>query len=143
MSRQTPILLDTLNNKRKKASLEKMAENMDGKLALLQAWEGREDADPDYIGDLKAKIRTYRQLDLQGTRRSFRRNKHITQKEREGNYILYEVAILEKPTKKEVEENGATEKLVFGPKAVVANDPKARPLPQCWTAERSKWTGRG
>lgn len=36
--------------------------------------------------------------------------------------MLYEVAILEKPTKKEVEENGAVEKLVFGPKAVVAND---------------------
>lgn len=35
---------------------------------------------------------------------------------------LFEVAILEKPTNKEVEENGAEEKLVFGPKAVVAND---------------------
>jgi hypothetical protein len=34
---------------------------------------------------------------------------------------LFEVAILEKPTKKEAEE-GATEKLVFGPKAVVARD---------------------
>lgn len=34
---------------------------------------------------------------------------------------LFEVAILEKPTKKEVEE-GASEKLVFGPKAVVARD---------------------
>jgi hypothetical protein len=39
--------------------------------------------------------------------------------------MLYEVAILEKPTKKEVEESGATEKLVFGPKAVVANDPQS------------------
>lgn len=37
---------------------------------------------------------------------------------------LYEVAILEKPTKKQ-EEDGATEKLVFGPKAVVARDPQA------------------
>lgn len=35
---------------------------------------------------------------------------------------LFEVAILEKPTKKEVEETGSIEKLVFGPKAVVAND---------------------
>lgn len=34
---------------------------------------------------------------------------------------LYEVAILEKPTKKEAEE-GAREKLVFGPKAIVAKD---------------------
>ena len=34
---------------------------------------------------------------------------------------LFEVAILEKPTKKEAED-GAIEKLVFGPKAVVAKD---------------------
>lgn len=34
---------------------------------------------------------------------------------------LYEVAILEKPTKKEREE-GQAEKLIFGPEAVVAND---------------------
>jgi hypothetical protein len=34
---------------------------------------------------------------------------------------LYEVAILQKPTKKEAED-GASEKLVFGPKSVVAND---------------------
>ena len=37
---------------------------------------------------------------------------------------LYEVAILEKPTKKEAEE-GQIEKLVFGPKAVVARDPQS------------------
>jgi len=35
---------------------------------------------------------------------------------------LYEVAILERPSKKEAEEEGAQEKLVFGPKAVVARD---------------------
>ena len=35
--------------------------------------------------------------------------------------MLFEVAILETPTKKEREE-GKTEKLVFGPKPVVAND---------------------
>ena len=35
---------------------------------------------------------------------------------------LFEVAIIEKPTKKEAEEGGV-EKLVFGPKAVIANDP--------------------
>jgi len=34
---------------------------------------------------------------------------------------LFEVAILTRPTKKEAED-GATEKLVFGPKAVVARD---------------------
>lgn len=36
--------------------------------------------------------------------------------------MLFEVAILEKPTKKEIDEGGKTERLVFGPKAVVAND---------------------
>jgi len=35
---------------------------------------------------------------------------------------LFEVAILLKPTKKEVEEEGKGERLVFGPKAVVARD---------------------
>lgn len=35
---------------------------------------------------------------------------------------LFEVAILEKPTKKEVEEGTGKERLVFGPKAVVAHD---------------------
>jgi hypothetical protein len=34
---------------------------------------------------------------------------------------LFEVAILEQPTKKDAEE-GKGERLVFGPKAVVAND---------------------
>lgn len=38
---------------------------------------------------------------------------------------LFEVAILERPTKKEIEEEGAIERLVFGPKAVVAADPQA------------------
>lgn len=35
---------------------------------------------------------------------------------------LFEVAILQRPTKKEVEEGTGTEQLVFGPKAVVARD---------------------
>ena len=35
---------------------------------------------------------------------------------------LFEVAILQKPTKKELEEGTGTEKLVFGPKFVVAQD---------------------
>lgn len=34
---------------------------------------------------------------------------------------LFEVAILQKPTKKEAEDGGC-EKLVFGPKSVIAND---------------------
>lgn len=34
---------------------------------------------------------------------------------------LYELAIIERPTKKEAEE-GAQEKLVFGPRAVIAKD---------------------
>lgn len=34
---------------------------------------------------------------------------------------LFEVAIIEKPTRKEAEE-GATEKLVFGPAPVIAKD---------------------
>lgn len=37
---------------------------------------------------------------------------------------LFEVAILEKPTQKEAEE-GKSERLVLGPKAVVANDPQS------------------
>lgn len=34
---------------------------------------------------------------------------------------LFEVAILQKPTKKEAED-GACERLMFGPKSVIAND---------------------
>ena len=36
--------------------------------------------------------------------------------------MLFEVAILETPTKKEFEEHGQNEKLIFGPHPVVAND---------------------
>lgn len=35
---------------------------------------------------------------------------------------LFEIAILQKPTKKELDEGTGTEKLLFGPKAVVARD---------------------
>jgi hypothetical protein len=35
--------------------------------------------------------------------------------------MLYEVAIVEKPTDEQA-KNGACEKLIFGPKAVVASD---------------------
>ena len=37
---------------------------------------------------------------------------------------LFEVAILEQPTKNE-REDGASERLVFGPKAVIAKDEQA------------------
>ena len=40
---------------------------------------------------------------------------------------LYEVAVLEKPTKKEAEE-GAQEKLILAPKPVVAKDEQAAVL---------------
>lgn len=35
---------------------------------------------------------------------------------------LFEVAIIQKPTKKEAEEGTGTEKLLFGPQAVLARD---------------------
>lgn len=38
---------------------------------------------------------------------------------------LFEVAILELPTKKELEEGTGAEKLVFGPKCLVAKDPQS------------------
>lgn len=41
---------------------------------------------------------------------------------------LYEVAVIEKPTKKEIEELSAQDRLVFGPKAVVARDPQGAVL---------------
>lgn len=37
---------------------------------------------------------------------------------------LFEVAILERPTPKQMED-GAAERLVLGPKAVIANDPQS------------------
>lgn len=38
--------------------------------------------------------------------------------------MLFEIAILQKPTKKEMEEEGKTDALMFGPKAFVAKDPQ-------------------
>lgn len=35
---------------------------------------------------------------------------------------LFEVAIVQKPTKKEIEDGSAVEKLVFGPVAVIGRD---------------------
>lgn len=39
--------------------------------------------------------------------------------------MLFEVAILEVPTPKEIQDTGAVEKLVFGPKFVIAKDQQA------------------
>lgn len=36
--------------------------------------------------------------------------------------MLFEIVILQVPTKKEIEDNGAEEKVVFGPVMVVAKD---------------------
>ena len=41
---------------------------------------------------------------------------------------LFEVAIIEQPTKKEEEEGTGQEKLVFGPKCVVAKDGQSAAL---------------
>jgi hypothetical protein len=41
---------------------------------------------------------------------------------------LFEVAILQTPTKKEIDEGTGAEKLVYGPKAVVARDQQSAAL---------------
>lgn len=48
---------------------------------------------------------------------------------------LFEVAILERPTKKEAED-GASEKLVFGPKAVVAADAQSAAITAVMDGEK-------
>jgi hypothetical protein len=48
---------------------------------------------------------------------------------------LFEVAVLQRPTKKE-EEEGAIEKLVFGPKSVVARDPQSAVLAAILSGEK-------
>lgn len=42
--------------------------------------------------------------------------------------MLFEVAIIQKPTKKEAEETGAMETLVFGPKFEIARDAQSAGL---------------
>lgn len=49
-----------MNAIERKKRLELLVERYYGKLALLQAWEQREDADPDYIRDLKKRLRTHK-----------------------------------------------------------------------------------
>ena len=46
----------------------------------------------------------------------------LRQRTERKNMPLFEVAILERPTKKEADEGTAVEKLVYGPKAVIATD---------------------
>ena len=53
-------LPDSYHSAKKKAKLEKLVERYYGKLALLQAWENDPNPDLEYIRDLKAKIRTYK-----------------------------------------------------------------------------------
>ena len=48
---------------------------------------------------------------------------------------LFEVAILEQPTKKEAEE-GSVEKLVFGPKAVIAKDTQSAAIAAVMDGEK-------
>lgn len=48
---------------------------------------------------------------------------------------LFEVAILEQPTKKEAEE-GSVEKLVFGPKAVIARDSQSAAIAAVMDGEK-------
>lgn len=48
---------------------------------------------------------------------------------------LYDVAILSKPTKKEAED-GATERLVFGPKSVVARDAQSAAIAAVTSGEK-------
>jgi hypothetical protein len=50
---------------------------------------------------------------------------------------LFDVAILQKPTRKEAEE-GQGEKLVYGPKAVIARDINSAPLVAIMDAELPK-----
>jgi hypothetical protein len=57
MSRNKPAAYHAA---KKKMKLERLVEKYYGKLALLQAWEGRRDADPAYIRELKVKVRMYK-----------------------------------------------------------------------------------
>lgn len=50
---------------------------------------------------------------------------------------VYEVCIVQKPTRKEAEDGGM-EKLLYGPKAVVAKDPQAAAIGAVMGGELSK-----
>lgn len=51
---------------------------------------------------------------------------------------LFEVAIIAKPTKKEVEEGTGAEKLVFGPTAVIARDQQSAAITAVTGADAPK-----
>lgn len=53
---------------------------------------------------------------------------------------LYEVAILERPTKKE-QEDGKPDRLIVPPVAVIANDPQAAAIAAVLDGAREKLTG--
>jgi hypothetical protein len=53
--------------------------------------------------------------------------------------MLYEVALIEKPTKKE-QEDGAVERLILSPTAVIANDDKSAGV-QAVMQNKDKITG--
>lgn len=53
-------LPDSYHSAKKKAKLEKLVERYYGKLAVLQAWEQSGNPDTEYIRNLKARIRTYK-----------------------------------------------------------------------------------
>jgi hypothetical protein len=57
MGRKLP---DLYHAAKKKKSFEKLVQKYYGKADLLAAWESRDDVDPDYIRDLKARLRGHK-----------------------------------------------------------------------------------
>ena len=51
--------------------------------------------------------------------------------------MLYEVALVKKPTKKELEEGTGQEVLILSPTPVIANDPQGAAV-QCVIANKAK-----
>jgi hypothetical protein len=60
MSRQAPILDGTYQSAKKKKALERLVERYYGKLDLLAAWDNHPSPPPDYIRDLKKRLRTHK-----------------------------------------------------------------------------------
>lgn len=54
--------------------------------------------------------------------------------------MLYEVAIIERPTQKEVEEQGAAERLILAPTPVVAKDKQGAAIAASIEAELDELT---
>ena len=51
---------DSYHAAKKKMKLEKLVERYYGKKDLLAAWQSSEDVDPEYVRDLKARLRTHK-----------------------------------------------------------------------------------